>query len=40
MARLAVDNLLACLAEEINENVVNPEIADRWRETLTERLLQ
>lgn len=38
MARLAVDNLLACLGGEVTENVVNPEIADAWRKTLVERL--
>jgi glyoxylate reductase len=38
MASLAADNLLACLRGEINENVVNPEIADDWRSDLPERL--
>jgi glyoxylate reductase len=38
MADLAVDNLLACLAGEVNDNVVNAEIADAWRARLAERL--
>jgi glyoxylate reductase len=38
MARLAAANLLACLRGELNENVVNPEIADAWRAAREKRL--
>jgi hypothetical protein len=38
MARLAAENLLACLRGELNENVVNAGIADAWRGAREERL--
>jgi glyoxylate reductase len=38
MARLAAENLSACLRGEVNDNVVNFEIADDWRSALRERL--
>ncbi|HEY5639765.1 MAG TPA: D-glycerate dehydrogenase [Dehalococcoidia bacterium] len=38
MARLAAENLLASLAGDVNDNAVNPEIADDWRAARAERL--
>lgn len=38
MARLAAENLLACLRGEVNDNVVNPEIAEEWRAAMKTRL--
>jgi glyoxylate reductase len=38
MARLAAENLLACLRGEVNENVVNAGIAAAWRTARAERL--
>ncbi|MEX0682011.1 MAG: D-glycerate dehydrogenase [Dehalococcoidia bacterium] len=38
MARLAAENLLACVRGEVNENVVNAEIADEWRDTYARRV--
>ena len=39
MARLAAENLLASLAGDVNDNVVNPEIAAGWRSRISGRLL-
>ena len=38
MARLAAENLLASLAGDLNDNAVNPEIADDWRSRISGRL--
>lgn len=38
MARLAAENLLASLAGDVNDNVVNPEIAGDWRSRISGRL--
>ncbi len=38
MARLAAENLLASLAGDVNDNVVNPEIAADWRAARPGRL--
>ncbi|MCH7954003.1 MAG: hypothetical protein IIC25_08940, partial [Chloroflexi bacterium] len=35
MARLAAETLLASLAGEVNDNVVNPEIAGDWRSRIS-----
>jgi len=38
MARLAAENLLSSLAGDVNDNVVNPEIAGDWRSRISDRL--
>jgi len=38
MARLAAENLLSSLAGGVNDNAVNPEIADDWRAAAAARL--
>ena len=39
MARLAAENLLASLAGDINDDVVNPEITGDWRSRISGGML-